>query len=676
MAEMSYEDLVAQLELFFSEAVYDDVLNCLNTQDCILIDFQKLELFNVELSDYMLENPEEFFKACEEALTNSIDIDWEDEENQSKINVRFYNLPDHLMIPIKNLRSKHLNKFIGIEGVIKLASEVRPEITMAIFECSRCGERIAIIQEKESLKKPSMCSCGNRRGFELVGRRLTDIQRIIVEELPEKISGAQPAKISVFLRDDLVDPKFQKRVMPGTKVRVYGILRDTPISIGKEKETKRRDLYIEANYIEPIEMEFEEIEITEEDEKKIKELAKRKDIYELLVKSIAPSIYGYEDIKEAIALQLFGGVRKERKDGTISRGDIHILIVGDPGAGKSAILKYVAKLAPKARYVVGRGSTASGLTATVVRDEFLRGWALEAGALVLANKGIAIVDEIDKMSNEDRVAMHEIMEQQTCSVAKANIQATLQAQTTILAAANPKFGRFDIYTPLAEQINLPETLLSRFDLIFAVRDEPDPERDKRLVDHILKLHESLEGEEPPIDLNLLRKYIAYARKNVSPVLGKSAQETIANFYVGLRKKYATGETTSVPIGTRQLEAIIRLAEASAKVRLAKKVTKKDAERAIRLVKTYLMKLGVDPETGFLDIDRLETGISSSQRNKIKIILGLIEKMQEELPDKCVPIEDLVSVAEEEGIKDAREIIEKLKRDGEIFEPKTGYVRRV
>ncbi len=669
---MEYEELISKLEIFFSEAVYKELVEAVQKDMPLVVDFQKLELFDPDIADFLLENPDEFFKAAEEALF-SVELG---EELEKPVKVRIANLPEHVVIPIKNIRSKHLDKFIGIEGIIKLASEVRPEITAATFECQYCGNRIVVLQEKESLRKPAMCECGNKRSFELVDRRLIDIQRIIVEEIPEKIEGAQPSKISVFLRDDLVDPKFQKRVIPGTKVRISGILRDVPLALAKDRETKRRDLYIDANYIEPIEMEYEEVEITEEDERKIKEIAKRPDIYEVLVRSIAPSIYGYEEIKEAIALQLFGGVKKERSDGTVTRGDIHILIVGDPGSGKSALLKYVARLAPKARYVVGRGATASGLTATVVRDEFLRGWALEAGALVLANKGIAIVDEIDKMSNEDRVAMHEIMEQQTCTVAKANVQATLQAQTTILAAANPKFGRFDVYSPLPEQINLPETLLSRFDLIFAVRDVPDPERDKMLVKHILKLHESPESEKPPIDNILLRKYIAYARNNIFPKLTKAAEKEIERFYVGLRKKYSEEGASGVPISTRQLEAIIRLAEASAKVRLSNKVLKKDAERAIKLVKNYLMKLGVDPETGMLDIDRIETGVSSSQRNKIKLILSVIEEMQKESPDRMVPISDITAAAEEQGIDDAEEIIEKLKRDGEIFEPRAGYVRKV
>ena len=349
----------------------------------------------------------------------------------------------------------------------------------------------------------------------------------------------------------------------------------------------------------------------------------------MLTQSIAPSIYGYEKIKESIALQLFGGVRKIREDGVTTRGDIHILLIGDPGAGKSQLLKYVAGLAPKARYVVGKSTSGAGLTATVVKDEFMRGWALEAGALVLANKGIAMIDELDKMSKEDRSAMHEVMEQQTVTISKANVQATLNAQTTILGAANPKFGRFDPYTSVPEQIDLPDSLISRFDLMFIIRDVPNKESDTRLVKHILKLHENPESQVPPISADLLRKFIAYAKINIKPVLTEAAQKEIEKFYVSLRNQHSGDEQSAVPIGARQLEAIIRLSEASAKVRLGDKVLKKDAKKAIGLLMEYMMAVGIDPETGQLDMDRRESGTTTSQRNKIRLLLKVISEMQEE-----------------------------------------------
>ncbi len=667
-------EIISKFEKFFTTVYNEKAISTFNENRSVLVDFEVLDAFDPDLASKLIEYPEDMIPLAEEAISNHPIIG----EHLPK--VRFYNLPSSSGIEIRNLRSEHIGKFIYIEGIIRQASEVRPELVAVVYRCGAegCGNRIVVPQvgTGELLEKPRYCpACQNKKYFEIVEKRMRDVQRLEIEELPERLGdNPQPRKIGVLIRDDLVDPKFQKKIVPGRKVRVYGILKDMPLPRVRG-ETKRRELYIEGNYIESIEKEIEEVELSEEDIKKIKELAKDPDIYDKLVKSIAPSIYGYETIKLAIALQLFGGVRKERKDGVVTRGDIHILLVGDPGAGKSQILKYVANLAPRARYVVGKSASGAGLTATVVRDEFIRGWALEAGALVLANKGIACIDELDKMGKEDRSAMHEVMEQQTVTISKANIQATLQAQTTILAAANPKYGRFDIYgSSLAEQIDLPETLLSRFDLIFPVMDRPDKDKDTKLVRHILKMHEEPEEMEPAIDVDLLRKYISYARRNIKPRLTKSAEKMIEEFYVGLRSKSQGGENKAVPITTRQLEAIIRLSEASAKVRLSNKVTKKDVERAINLLKEFMMNLGVDPETGSFDIDRIETGITTSQRNKMILLLRLIEDLSKEYPEG-IPARDLIDVAKSHGIDDVEVLLQKLHQRGDIYEPIQGFIKK-
>ncbi len=666
-------DILQKFERFFTTVYNDKAIKSWEENKHVLVDFEVLDAYDPDLASKLIDDPENIISLAEEAISNHPII------GEYKPKVRFTNLPSSSGIEIRDLRSEHIGKFLYVEGIIRQASEVRPELVAVVYKCAieTCGTRIVVpqISPGDVLEKPKYCpSCQNKKYFEIVEKRMRDVQRLEIEELPERLGeNPQPRKISVFIRDDLVDPKFQRKIVPGRKVRVYGVLKDMPLPRVKG-ETKRRELYIDGNYIESIEKEIEEVELSEEDIQKIKELAKDPDIYDKLVRSIAPSIYGYETIKLAIALQLFGGVRKERKDGVVTRGDIHILLVGDPGAGKSQILKYVANLAPRARYVVGKSASGAGLTATVVRDEFIRGWALEAGALVLANKGIACIDELDKMGKEDRSAMHEVMEQQTVTVSKANIQATLQAQTTILAAANPKYGRFDLYaTSLAEQIDLPETLLSRFDLIFPVTDKPDKDRDTKLVKHILKMHEEPEEMKPAIDVDLLRKYIAYARKNIKPKMTKSAEKTIEEFYVGLRSK-SQKEGGGIAITTRQLEAIIRLSEASAKVRLSNKVTKKDVERAINLIKEFMSSLGVDPETGMFDIDRIETGITTSQRNKMIVLLKLIEDLSKEYPEG-VPVRDLIEVAKSQGIDDVEILLQKLHQKGEIYEPMQGFVKK-
>ncbi|NPA38547.1 MAG: minichromosome maintenance protein MCM [Candidatus Nanohaloarchaeota archaeon] len=670
--ELTYTEITEIFENFFTSSYETKLLEYVEELGCALIDYEELDKFDARVAELLLEKPEDIITLAETALANHPLLGDKD------LKVRFKNLPESLKVEIRNIRSDHLGRFLVVDSIIKQASEVRPEIIQAVFECNVCGNRIVVAQNKDTLRKPAVCpACGNKKGFDIVERKMRDVQRIEVEELPDELGdNPQPRKIGVFLRDDLVDPKFQKKIVPGRKIRIYGILKDMPLPQAKG-ETKRRDIYIEANYVESIEKEFEEVELTEEDLQEIEKLAKDPDIYEKLVKSIAPSIYGYETIKLAIALQLFGGVRKVRKDGVTTRGDIHILLVGDPGAGKSQILKYVANLAPKARYVVGKSASGAGLTATVVRDEFVRGWALEAGALVLANKGIACIDELDKMGKEDRSAMHEVMEQQTVTVSKANVQATLQAQTTILGAANPKYGRFDPYaSSLVEQIDLPETLLSRFDLIFPIIDRPDKERDTKLVKHILKMHEEPEETEPAIERDLFRKYISYARKHIKPKMTRQAEKMIEEFYVGLRNKYnQQGEVKAVPITTRQLEAIIRLAEASAKVRLSEKVTKRDVNRAINLVKEFMQTLGYDPETGVFDIDRIETGTTTSQRNKMMLLLKLIEDLEKRLPEGMVPVEDIIEIAKQHGMDDVEKLLARLEKMGDIYKPRHGFVKR-
>ncbi|MFB6199084.1 MAG: ATP-binding protein, partial [Halobacteriaceae archaeon] len=339
----------------------------------------------------------------------------------------------------------------------------------------------------------------------------------------------------------------------------------------------------------------------------------------------------------------------------------------DPGAGKSALLKRVSETAPKARYVSGPASTAAGLTATVVKDEFMRGYALEAGAMVLANKGICCIDELDKMEQEDRSAMHEALEQQTVTVTKANIQATLKAQTTLLAAANPKFGRFDPYEVLAKQIELPSTLINRFDLIFPIRDLPDEQKDEEMAEFILNLHKENDHEPQDIPAELIRDYVAYARQNVFPVLLEGAVNEIKNYFVQMRNTAADESEgiSAIPISARQLEALVRLAEASARTRLSDKVTKKDAKRAIDLLHHCLSQIGKDPETGKIDIDRISTGVSASQRNHIHIIRDIINDLEDD-GDKNIHVDEILERAEEQGIETRKveEVIDELKRSGD------------
>lgn len=673
---MDATEQVAKFSEFFESLYYRELLDTVaKGNKHLIVPFPELAKYHIGLAEDLLEDPDNTLQAAKHTI-EQMDLGGE----TKGFEVRFSDLPKTSYMRVRNIRSKHIGIFIEMEGIVRQKSDVRPQVTSARFECPACGNIIPVLQLDQKFKEPHMCACGRKGQFRLIHKEMVDAQKIVLEEAPEDMDGGeQPKRLNIFLQNDLVSPISDKKTNPGSKIRLTGVIKEIPITLATGGKSTRFDLICECNHVEPVQEEFTNIVFTEEEVEQIKTIAKRADTFELITRSLAPTIYGHDKVKEALLLQLFAGVQKTNDDGVSRRGDIHILLIGDPGAGKSQLVKRMSIVAPKSRFVSGKGASGAGLTASVVKDEFLKGWALEAGTLVLANKGMACIDEMDKMSDEDTSAMHEALEQQTVSISKANIQATLRCQTTVLAAANPKFGRFDPYELIAKQINLPEPLINRFDLIFPMKDLPNIEQDTRMASFILNLHRGTAEikDETLLDTGFIRKYIAYAKQHVKPELTDDALAEIQKYYVQMRNQGGEGATSAVPISARQLEALVRLAEASAKSRLWPKVTKLDAQRAIDLLHHCLSQIGVDPETGKFDIDRITTGVTARQRSDIGIVKEVLNELENAI-GKIIPEDDIVREAEIKGVAEEKvtEILTKLTRQGDLFTPKNGFYSKV
>jgi replicative DNA helicase Mcm len=1098
--EVKHGELVAKFNELLEKVYKKELMKASNRGDPIVIESSKI--YDSDLSELLLTEPERFFGIGHEAL-EQIEL-----PNPVKLKVGGIDVTN-----VRDLRSRHIGKFTCVDGIVRRASEIRPEIVETTWECLDCNEMIDQPRKTNVVFKPLRCPKCGKQGFKQISKKMIDTRWITIEEPFELTEGERPSQLNVLLTEDLVSPEGRRLSDPGNRIKVTGILREIPK--GKYYSVKL-DFYLDSNFVEPVEIGLQHLEITKEDEKEIKKMAKDPLIYDKLVDSLAPSLYGMKEIKESIILQLFGGVQRTLKDGTKFRGDVHILLIGDPSSGKSQLMKLVPQIVPRGKYVSGKGVTGAGLcmsydtlvplahgeirkigdivegvllkgkkrikggwvsekgnvevicldhknlklkrksiskffklkpnggiielktnsgrnikvteenplliirngelewrkaneikngdyialarkipvnhlpidmkpefarfvgmivgdgdigqremrfhntnekylnefsglstylgfrprkyyqksrvpcirvaskilcdqlenmgvprgvkcdkvvipddilrsdkllseflsglftcdggpvekgngsyieytttsniiakqiqtallrfgilsklrvrnpskkgfggkkkkyviiirgqenlrefkerigfsyekgeklmnilkkdlkpntnvdiipnigsklreirkstgikikndeflymlrtyetgrrkfsrdqlirfvrelkkkkdhayfdflerlaksdifwdriveknyveedwvydltiddehnfvandmivhnTATVTKDEqFMGGWVLEAGALVLTNKGLLAIDEFEKMSQDDQIAMHEALEQGSISIAKASIVATLPAQTSVLAGGNPKFSRFDPYMPIVKQITIPDTLLTRFDLKFALRDVPESEMDKKIVDHVLKTREDdFEGSRPKISQEMVRKYIAYTKQHCQPTVTPEAGKILRRFYLNTRKR-AEGGGGPIPITLRQFEALMRLSEASARIQLSDEVRREDAQRAIRLMRFSLRQLGFDTETGQIDIDRAEgASVTSSERSRIRMVMDIINDLSEKTRE--IAVAEIQKLARKEGVEEVDDIIEKLKREGLLFEPNPGYVQKV
>ncbi len=639
-------------------------------------DFEDLIVFDVVLAENLKEKPDEYLEHVNRAAYAQLEI--EDSEYASKIEgvtVRFRRLPE--TTHLRMLGAANIGKLVIVEGIIVRATPVQPQVMRAAFKCKRCGETAYLDQTGPFLKAPLKCEvphCQSKGPFEFVqeGSTFIDYQQIRIQERPEDLPPGQlPRTLNVKLVSrDLVD-----KARPGDHVAITGIVRAVAPFFPTAGKLRIFRLHVDANFLDIESKEPETGFISPEEEERILELARDPWIHRNIMRSIAPSIYGYETIKESIMYIVFGGVPKHLADIRI-RGELNILLVGDPGTAKSQLLQYVAAIAPRGLYTSGRGTTAAGLTAAVLRERG-GGMTLEAGALVLADKGVACIDEIDKMRPEDRVAIHEAMEQHTVSVAKGGIVATLNARTAILAAANPSLGRYDSYKTVAENINLPVTILSRFDLIFVLKDVPEKELDEKMSTHILEIHRKKTAPlETPIPSDLLRKYISYA-KNIKPSLTDEAMDRLRDFYLEMRAVTEKIEGSPIAITARQLESLVRLAEARARIALRKEVTAEDAEAAIVIMNKSLEEVGIDIATHMRDIDVIMVGKPKSMQDKLRVILSEIVEMSKEtgMVDKKLLVDE-ISSKHKISIPEIQNLIGRMTKDGTIYEPRPGFLKKV
>ena len=635
-------------------------------QKSLVVCFEDILEFDKELAKSLLDSPSNFFDTADVILENITKI--------VGIRLRVKSLPES--IEIRNIRAEQVSKFIQVEGIMTRTSEVKPEAKEAVFKCRYCGEENKVLQVGELFRQPLSCenpNCRRKGAFDLMVESTVfrDWQSICIQEPPEKLRGGRmPQKLDGIIRDDFVD-----KAVPGNHVILTGMLRVFQERQRRERRTTFRKILF-VSHVEVRQKGVEETELTEEDEKKIKELAKDPWLRNKIIQSVTPAIHGCEAIKEAVALQLFGCNPTVLPDGTRIRGDTHILLCGDPGTAKSQILKWISNVAPRGLYTSGMKSTGAGLTAAAVRDEIGGGWGLEAGALVIADGGLASIDEFEKMDEEEAAAILESMEQQTISVAKAGIVATLNTRTAILAATNPRLGRFEKTIPPARQLALDPVMLSRFDLILLLKDEPRSDYDRSIAQHVLQMHTAPKKVvRAPFDPEFLRKIIIYARKYIEPKIeDKEVSKTIEGFFVDWRKVATEG--APLPITVRQLEALIRLAKSNARMRLSNRVTVEDANRAISLIKTSLREAGIDTEANVVDIDTIMTGIPKSQREKRQRVFDIIRELEEQYGG-AVPIEIVKVQAGAEDIKEGfvEWVIDEEKKRGYLYSPTPETVSR-
>ena len=711
---MAAHDASARWRTFLEEAKESEVMTLLSRQTnfpYLSIPFHEIQTFDPEFAEDVLEHPKQILSAGSKTL---MEICRERGEEIDAL-LRVGELPGDTRMPLREIGSSDIDKLRSVDVIVTKISEIKPRIHRAVFKCESCGHDIEIDQENErELKEPLICpqalgGCGRTKAetrFDLVllSSRMVNNQWIEIQEQPEYVpSGAQPRRGMVLIEGDQVN-----KHLPGERntANVIPVVRS---EVRNRKKTPMFDVIYHLISSEHESTPFTEISIEEEDSERILEISKREDLMSLIQRSIAPSIFAtgiLGHVKRSLALQLFGGVSRKLNDKTRSRGDIHILLMGDPGVAKSQLLSFISALSPRGRFATGGGVSGAGLTAAAVRDAFGDGrFALEAGVLPLSDRGLAAIDEFDKISPDDKRMMHPAMEQQKVHVAKGGITATLHSRCSILAAANPKEGRFTkrgINTSVIrsfKETGLPPPLASRFDIIWMIRDEVRIHDDERIARHILdnrttgKSEAQLENtiELGPSELDeesfiitsengnehlsqdFLRKYIAFAKRTVHPQLDEDAKNAILKYYTEERQSFGREDQspsqfesdndndTVIPITARALEALIRLTAAHARMHLQEIATVDNAKVALAVFKHWREESGIEDES------ELHSGVSVKERSNNSTIMNIVRKLCQEKGQ--AELTEIYNIAINRKFSEAEvdKVVQKMNQTGELYE---------
>ncbi|GAB7010482.1 minichromosome maintenance protein MCM [Halorubrum trueperi] len=680
------ETLVRFIRERYRDAIGELAQRYPNEQKSLVIDYDELFEFDHELADDVLAKPEEMREYMEEALRQ---FDLPADVDLANAHVRVSNLPpEHTYYPGGFSPTEQAGDYRAIMGEISKVTDQYSKIVEAAFECKRCGTFTYVPQTDSGFQEPHECQGCERQGPFTVNfdqSAFVDAQQIRLATPPEIAEGSG-TEIDVFVEDDLADV-----VTAGDRVTVAGTIHLEQKTKG-QKKTGKFAPYVDAGALAVDETDHTDVDTTPEERKRIHELAAgaEGDPLDLAAASLAPKIYGYDHIKRALILAMVSGSKTVYPDGDHDRGEFHVLLLGDPGTAKSKLIGRVEDLGWRTVGVSGKGATVAGVTASAVQDDFGDGGsALEAGAFVKAHKGAVCIDELDDMPADVRAAMLDPMSKQRISVNKWGINATLRTETAVVAAGNPKYGRFDPYEPVQDQFDFESNLLSRFDLVFTLTDQPDPDRDGTITGHVLDAHDAAKRQmagmdvdddladtiSTPVDRDLLRKWIALAKQQPEPVFASDdVRSWLAESFTDLRSLNGYDQESPVPVTFRKLEGILRIAEAAAKFEFSETIEMSHVKFATTVVGESMQDYGTD-ESGQYDADVQETGTSRNQQQKMKLLASIIEELQPDGGGGADP-EGVVEQLEAEGIDTGYGLIDKAKEKGMAYEPKGEGIRWV